>query len=292
MIFRELLEKAPKLKIAVIGDYISDKYIIGEVHRMSPEAPVPVLTPTKRIEKAGGAGNVMKNLLNIGIDAYLFTTGGPSHIFCRDLVFLHPGVFPVKTRVMSGDHHLLRIDDEEHCHDYTPYDELLWKQDFEAILRSLDAVIFSDYHKGAIDPTTSHAIISMCNEKGIPVIVDAKKHFGKYKHANIIKCNQKEADDFMPSHERVELDATYFMVTQGDRGISWYDSLGFNGVDGIESHIIDVCGAGDTVTAVLGACYAAGFNILKSVTLANIAAAETCKHVGVYPITKEDLLRL
>lgn len=292
MIFHELLEKAPKLKIAIIGDLIEDKYIIGDVHRISPEAPVVVVSKISETTYAGGAGNVFMNLLNIGVDAYLFTTGNPrSNILC-DRIFLHPGVTPVKTRVMSGNHHLLRIDEESTTTVPAVYDDVIWREDFETVFPQLDAVIFSDYHKGSIDQTTAHVILSKCNERGIPVIVDAKKDFIKYKHSSIIKCNQKEADAFLPSHLRVELLANYFVVTQGERGISWYDSTGFNGVDGVESHIIDVCGAGDTVTAIMGACYAAGFNILKSLTLANIAAAETCKHVGVYPITKEDLLRL
>lgn len=292
MIFQELLEKAPKLKIAVIGDYIADCYLFGDINRISPEAPVPVITPTKRIRKPGGAGNVVRNLLNIGVDTYLFTTGDRDHDLPRDVVFYHPGIIPTKTRIMSGIHHVIRIDEEQQqtCR----YDDVLWRYDFESALRSLDAIVFSDYHKGVIDETIAHTVITMACEKGIPVIVDAKRDFMKYKHSNIIKCNQKEADAalLLPSHLRLELMANYFVVTCGEQGISWYDSEGFNGVNGIESAIVDVCGAGDTVTAMLAACYAAGFNIMKSVTLANIAAAETCKHVGVYPITKEDLLKL
>jgi len=289
MIFQELLEKAPKLKIAVIGDYIIDKYIFGSVDRISPEAPVPVVVPNRTFTRPGGAGNVVKNLLNIGVDAYLFTTGDRFHELPRDVVFYHPGEFPKKTRVISGTHHLLRMD-EESVFDVV-YDDVLWKEDFEVILRSLDAVVFSDYHKGVINPTVSNTIIAMCNEKGIPVIVDAKKDFDKYTNATILKCNQKEAQNINPIIERSNLCLNYFVVTCGENGISWFTDSG-NGVDGIPVDIVDVCGAGDTVTAILAASYAAGFNIQKSITLANIAAAETCKHIGVYPITKEDLLRL
>lgn len=291
MIFNELLERAPKLKIAVIGDYIDDCYIFGDVVKISPEAPVPVLSPTKRLQKPGGAGNVVRNLLNIGVDTYLFTTGDKHrHVLPRDVVFLHPGEFPKKTRIMSDHHHILRMDEEsdQSC----SYDEVLWRQDFESILPSLDAIVFSDYHKGVIHETIANTVITMATEKGIPVIVDAKKDYGKYRYSSIIKCNQKEADVFLPSHLRRELLVNYFVVTCGERGISWYDSEGFNGVDGIESNIIDVCGAGDTVTAILAVCYAAGFNIHTSIVLANKAAAETCKYVGVYAITKEDLLKL
>lgn len=288
-IITDLIEKAPKLKIAIIGDVIIDKYIVGDVDRISPEAPVPVLIQKSTYQKFGGAGNVYCNLKNLGVDTYLFTTG--EHNFLTDDFFIHPGKTPIKTRIMSGNHHLLRIDEED-APDYVQYDDVAWREDFEKLLPSLDAVIFSDYHKGVCDVTITQTIISACCEKGIPVIVDAKTDFYKYKHATIMKCNKKESSGIDVQKLRLDLLVSYFLVTCGEQGISLYYSKGSEGFNGHEVNIIDVCGAGDTVTAVVTFAFSGGYNVLQATELANRAAAEVCKHAGVYAITKEDLLKL
>lgn len=286
----ELLENFKKLKIAVIGDFILDIYIKGTVSRLSPEAPVPILEKESVTRSAGGAGNVWMNLFNLGVDAYLFTTGDPKiHDLHRDYCFIHPGKTPIKTRVMSGDHHLLRIDEEESCPEYTHYDELHWREDFEKLLPLLDGVVFSDYHKGSIDRTTSHAIISLCNEKGIPVFVDAKRHFDKYNHTLCVKCNSAEARGQNIEILRAQLNISHFVVTQGAMGLSVYYAGGGEGFGGREVGVVDVCGAGDTVIAVTAAAFCAGMNMLPALELANKAAAEVCKHPGVYAIKPEDL---
>jgi rfaE bifunctional protein kinase chain/domain len=286
---QELLDKAPKLKIAIIGDVIIDKYIIGDVERISPEAPVPVLIQQSSYYKFGGAGNVYCNLKNLGVDTYIFTTG--EYNFLADDFFIHPGKTPIKTRIMSGNHHLLRIDEED-SPSYVQYDDVAWRHDFETLLPSLDCVIFSDYHKGSIDITTAQTIINSCNEKGIPVIVDAKKDFHKYKYATIVKCNNKEASNISVIRCREDFIINYFIVTLGSSGISLHSSKGQDVFLGHKVNIIDVCGAGDTVTAIIAFAFSCGLNIMEATELANKAAAEVCKHAGVYAITKEDLLKL
>lgn len=302
---QEILDKASKLKIAVIGDYMLDRYIFGDVDRVSPEAPVIILNKKGQRESLGGAGNVFMNLIGLGVDAYLFSCGGYSE---SDAVFIHPGRVPVKTRIMSGNHHILRIDEEDIDPKYIDYDEVYWREDFEKLFSlGLDAVIFSDYHKGMISTSIARTIITMCNDNNVPVIVDAKREFGKYNGATVIKCNRKAFVDILHQFDIKSLDVRkmfeckYFVETMGEMGISVY----YEGIDGTDQpfedgegfdspkvDIVDVCGAGDTVTAVMALIYAVGLPITTAAEMANKAAAETCRHPGVYAITKEDLLRL
>lgn len=291
MTTEDILRNTPKIKIAIIGDLIEDRYIIGDVHRVSPEAPVVIVSKQSEKSYAGGAGNVFMNLLNLGVDAYLFTRGNPRADILCDSIFLHPGITPIKTRVMSGNHHLIRIDDEQ-TNEEVEYDDLSWKEDFEKLLPSLDCVIFSDYHKGTISNSIARTIISLANDQLIDVFVDAKKDFEKYQHALLIKCNQKEAKGLNVEDLRSELKVSYFVVTMGGMGISVYYYGGGEGFGGEEIGVVDACGAGDTVTAIIALAFSAGMNILPSIELANKAAAESCRHAGVYALTKEDFLKL
>ncbi|HTJ52596.1 MAG TPA: PfkB family carbohydrate kinase [Cyclobacteriaceae bacterium] len=288
----EILQRAKTLKIAIIGDLIEDRYIIGDVHRVSPEAPVVVVSKTSETTYAGGAGNVFMNLVNLGVDAYLFTRGNPRADILCDSIFIHPGRTPIKTRIMSNNHHLLRVDDEESNPDIVEYDDLTWKEDFEKLFPSLDAIIFSDYHKGTISPSISNTIISLCNEFNIPVFVDAKRDFDKYKHALMIKCNKHEAKDIDVEKLRSDLKATYFVVTTGETGMTafYYGNIWLTLA--VDVGVVDVCGAGDIVIAIAAMAFAAGMNMIPALDLSNKAAGESCKHAGVYALTKEDFLKL
>lgn len=293
MQIQELLDKASKLKIAIIGDLIIDRYIFGDVERVSPEAPVVVVSKTSEKSYNGGAANVMMNLLNLGVDAYLFTRGSKNGGHIISDIFVHPGITPIKTRIMSNKHHLLRIDEEDINQEEVGYDDVYWREDFEKLLPSLDAVIFSDYHKGTISTSIARTIIHLCNDHAIPVIVDAKRDFEKYSYATVIKCNKHEAKSINIVDElRVNLHVNYFVVTMGEYGLMLHKP-------GVKVHlaatsveVVDVCGAGDTVTAITALAYACGILIEPALELANKAAAETCKHTGVYAIKKEDLLKL
>jgi len=292
MNIQELIDKAPKLKIAIIGDLIEDRYIFGDVERVSPEAPVIVVLKKSESSYLGGAGNVLINLLNIGVDTYLFTRGDKNAWQTNLSTFIHSGITPVKTRIMSNNHHLLRIDEEDLNQYDVSYDDLQWREDFETLLPSLDCVIFSDYHKGTISDDIAKTIIHLCTDKNIPVIVDAKRDFRKYQFATVIKCNKHEAKGLNIDELRVLLKANYFVVTIGELGSILYSSTGKDHIPSVDVGVVDVCGAGDTVTAVLALAYSCGLLIGPALELANQAAAEVCKHAGVYAIKKEDLLKL
>lgn len=281
MDIHKILEQASKLHIAVVGDFINDKYVFGDVDRISPEAPVIVVKVTGRKSNWGGAGNVVKNLEGLGVKVNFFFEKARS---------------TTKTRVMSGNHHLLRIDDED-VFDGETFEMTTWLNELEGGIsaRTYDCVVISDYHKGVVTHELAQRIIKACNEANVPVVVDAKKEFEKFKGATVLKCNQKEYIELLKTAPRLPdtrwLGVEYHAVTCGEHGISiYYDNDG-EGFDGHKIDAVDVCGAGDTVTALLAISITGIGGIIKGCELANIAASEVCMHSGVYAITKEDLIR-
>jgi D-beta-D-heptose 7-phosphate kinase/D-beta-D-heptose 1-phosphate adenosyltransferase len=279
---QEFIERASNVSIAVIGDYIQDRYIIGEMERISPEAPVPVLRFIEQRYSSGGAGNVTKNLENIGVHTQFFHS---------------PNSRVVKTRIMAGNHHIVRID-EDIIAPPLEWRSTDWRESFENILPHMNCVVLSNYHKGTIDEEIASEVIHLCIDKKIPVIADAKRDFWHYRHANIVKCNAKEwteyknEDDTGESQFCDEFDIDNLVITRGEKGIYVTDREGSYGAHGVSVPIVDVCGAGDTVTAILAVCLALDIDLKEGIKLANAAAAEVCKHPGVYSITKEDILNL
>jgi rfaE bifunctional protein kinase chain/domain len=293
-IIQKLIEKTPSLKIAVIGDFIEDRYIIGEVSRISPEAPVPLMSVSDFKYNPGGAGNVFMNLMELGVDTLLYTGSaiitlntehggryrlhGPGNTYCK------------KTRVMTKDgHHLVRYDDD-YIMPNVLYSELNWRDDFEKHIRDFDCVVMADYHKGLISEDVADSITKICADHGIPVVVDAKKEFSKFFGATIVKCNEKEREAFTDDIEafinKFEIDN--FVVTYGSDGIGLYNECAYR-VPGHKVPIVDVCGAGDTVTAILAVGEAMRADRKEVISLANRCAAEVCKYPGVTPISIEHL---
>lgn len=293
----EFLSRASEMRIAIIGDYIQDAYIYGCSTRLSPEAPVPVVDKQSVKESPGGAGNVMMNLENLSVDVLLFTTGN-KYMLDKPNMFVHPGDTPIKTRIMVGNHHLMRID-EDHKNIPVDYDEVTWRDDFEKSIDELDVVIFSDYHKGSISDSIARVIIQKCMDRNIPVLVDAKKDYDKYFGASVIKCNQTEWINWSFTRNQKHYEFIDHMaikglvVTKGAQGIHLSSGhMRDHFANGHSKSIIDVCGAGDTVTAVLAVCMGAGIAMEQAIEIANALAAEVCTHPGVYAIMPTDVIRI
>lgn len=311
-----ILEQAATKKIAVIGDFILDVHMRGSVDRVSPEAPVLVCLNPDRTLTPGGAGNVYMNLCNLGVQTHLYCNSSDpfSTMQLLDHVngesFINQNQNAIKTRVMSGNHHLLRLDTE------IPYDQIEWltfKQfswwrQFEENCGQYDCIVFADYHKGVVSDSLINGVMELAAHYGIPVVVDAKRDFHRYKGATVVKCNKKEweARDTRKSPD----DFKNWVVTLGASGMFYFDAkdTSITQIDGVPINIVDVCGAGDTVTAIIAIIM--GLSLLNQTLLsieahgklienpiviacelANIAAAEVCSHAGVYAITKEDLIR-
>jgi rfaE bifunctional protein kinase chain/domain len=300
-LIKQIVNKPPR--IAVIGDYIEDRYIFAEVTRISPEAPVVVARKIGSTTTHGGAGNVWATLTNLGCEAYLFCDSTPEYwgeIHEHGTVFLNHNTHSVKTRVMSGNHHLLRIDEEGEESEIqgSTFQSLDWAAEFVRKLedKELDCVVIADYHKGVVSKSVAEMVVAYCQDFGIPCIVDAKKDFGKFAGASIVKCNMKEASAIPDIWELIhESQFNLFVVTNGENGIDAYpnhtDEKVPIRVQGISVPIVDVCGAGDTVTAILAICMFSTYNAEQMISIANFAASEACRYPGVYLVTHEDLMK-
>lgn len=301
-----ILEKASKLKIAVIGDLIIDHYIYGKINRLSPEAPVPVVEPFEETYKMGGAGNVFMNLFDL-TQVDLYCNALSEHPF-QEIPGLHVNYYPcaTKTRIMNGNHHLLRIDRESEPDqiEWLPFKNFEWWKELQSKMWDYDCIVLADYHKGVLSDSLIHAILELAvDHYNIPVIVDAKKEFGRFQGATVIKCNESEYKNMKRCSRMGKtaesalqaFDIKWFVVTSGERGICFYsrdgDTEGVCGINGYPIKIVDVCGAGDTVTSILAMVIAAGGSINEAIDLANIAASEVCQHPGVYAIKRTDLVR-
>lgn len=288
MNLQNILEQASKLKIAVVGDLIEDIYIIGDVKRISPEAPVQIVSVTEHRTNWGGAGNVVENLKGLGVEVSFF--------------FNEVDV-PKKTRIMSGNHHLLRIDEER--------DPILQRwDDIDICLgygienQKYNCVVVSDYSKGMISTDVAANLITLCMENKIPVVVDTKNQHHLFDNVHLLKCNYAEWErykDKINAHDGVwqymyQNQIDNLVVTHGQHGMAYhgFDSERDELTGYLPAHpvaIADTCGAGDTVTAVLAVMTALGEPIDKSCELANIAASEVCRWPGVKAINKEDLMK-
>lgn len=310
------LDSLKNQNVLVIGDLMIDKYIIGDVSRISPEAPVPVLKQTRIERKLGGAGNVLANLKSLGANVRAMGRVGNDSEgqFCIDLLS-GKGVdcsmiwrfqtTIVKTRVISSNQQFLRIDEEEII---SPDEQYLidLRDNINNLLENINVVVLSDYAKGFVSIDLAHLIIRICNEKNIPVVVDPKgKNCGKYKGATAITPNNKEFNDMsgvvsFDSEESIKNEALrlineneieYFIHTRSEKGISVIEKE-----TGLKSdyptqtkEVIDVTGAGDTVVSVIALALGAGFNIGDAIILANAAASIVVSKFGTAQTTIEEI---
>ena len=302
----------------VIGDVMLDRYLMGNVNRISPEAPVPVVLLKKSEDRAGGAANVAANLSGLGLHTQIIGCIGEddaghtlnklmmengidtSHIMKSKF---RPTVS--KTRVMGGNQQIVRIDDESSAI-FNPQESAeLLTQVALALSAKPFMVILSDYAKGLLSDNTCKAIIQQCRAIGIPVIADPKGHdYSKYKGANALTPNKKETAEAcnVPMHEteallqaaqqlKDRLGLDFIAVTRGEEGISYIDHEQIQHISATAKKVFDVSGAGDTVIATLAAGMMHGLNTHDALQLANIAAAIVVGKVGTVPVSQIELLQ-
>lgn len=320
MDFDQLFQSFKEIRVGVIGDVMLDTYWWGHVDRISPEAPVPVVSLDKRELRIGGAGNVALNLVALGAKVNIFSVMGEdedgrtldqmltdSGIDTSYIIFSHERKTTNKIRVISRNQQMMRLDSETTTDLSAGVEEALYDRIRDYILQEKPAVlILEDYNKGVLTESLIRCVISLCKEHNVITTVDPKKkNFFAYSGVDIFKPNLKEVKEGLnisldaidlPAmqnvHEKLQsaLHHHISFITLSEKGV-FYQSDAAGAI--IPSHIrniADVSGAGDTVIAVASLVYAATGNVDLFSRMANIAGGLVCEEVGTAAINKERLL--
>lgn len=296
-------------KVLVVGDVMLDRYWFGEVGRISPEAPVPVVKIDRIEERPGGAANVARNAAALGASVSLLSVVGRDEAGARLKKLLRRERIAaqlhvdagldttVKLRVIGRRQQLVRIDFET-----SPSHEVLASKlrDFRRLLRGMDAVILSDYGKGGLTHILN--MIRMARAAGKPVLVDPKgDDYSRYRGASLITPNRAEFRDVAGSWKTEadltrkvsdvlrELDIAALLLTRSEEGMTLYTPKGRLHVAAQAREVYDVSGAGDTVIGTLGVMLAAGLPLDEAVRIANRAAGIVVGKFGTAVVAPEEL---
>ena len=317
----ELFNDLKTLKVGVIGDVMLDTYIWGKVDRISPEAPVPVVSLDHKEQRIGGAGNVAINCSSLGAKVFLLGITGnddeadqleqllkENMIDTTGLVRSAKRTTTNKTRILSRNQQMLRFD-AEITNDLNREDEAVLLKQVSNFIEHEDPniLIFEDYNKGVLTEKVIEDAIELCRASGVITAVDPKrKNFFSYKNVDIFKPNMKEVQEGLHIlfesndlytlrnvHEQLHklLQHRVSLITLSEKGI-FYQHLQNAAI--IPSHlrnVSDVSGAGDTVIAVAAMVYAVTKNAHLMAEIANIAGGLVCEEVGTAAVDREKLLR-
>ena len=307
--FSQWRDRVVRARVLVAGDVMLDRYWFGEVERISPEAPVPIVKIARSEERPGGAANVARNVRALGAHTTLLSVTGddePATTLARLLAeeqvnasLLRDASLAttVKLRIIGRQQQLLRVDFEA-----TPSREILTSKlaDYERQLPDIDAVILSDYGKGGLVHVAS--MISLARAAGRRVLIDPKgEDWAKYHGASLITPNRSEfrevagrwkteaemANKAQALRRELALDAV--LVTRSEEGMTLFDANGAISFPAQAREVFDVSGAGDTVIATLGALLAAGAPLSAAVAIANEAAGIVVGKLGAAVVHPEEL---
>ncbi len=306
-------------KILIIGDVMVDAYLMGSVDRISPEAPVPVVSVEGRSSKMGGAANVALNVRALGAKPFLCSVIGSDargdefigllakrKMSNKGIVRSKSRPTTTKFRVIGNNVQMLRVDEEvEYYINRNEEKELLNHINNIVIEEKIDAIIFEDYDKGSITPTLIKAVVKLAKKKNIIITVDPKKrNFNSFRNLTLLKPNFKELKDGcdielengdIPAIRDAAMNLLrtnnleVVMVTLSEHGILICERNLQTHIPAIVRNIADVSGAGDTVISVLTLGLSAGLKAVDAAKLSNLAGGLVCEQVGVSPIDKRKL---
>lgn len=305
-----------KVHILVVGDVMLDKYYYGEVTRISPEAPVPITRVVDTKDTMGGAANVAHNLALLGCQTSIAGFVGDDY-HCQTLIdkFISRGIdykgiiyreepTTTKLRVIGGHQQMLRLDFEDTEPVKPLYANRLLNYVEQTLENGLDAVVISDYGKGACTEDVCSSIIELCNDAEVPVFVDPKgREWDKYMNADFITPNVKEINAILEKpiknrDESIQQAANYIMskfkiknvlATRSECGLSMVTPKQVTHIPTKSQEVFDVSGAGDTVIAVFALGIAGGLQPREAAYLANLAASVVVAKLGTYAVSKEEL---
>jgi rfaE bifunctional protein kinase chain/domain len=312
----DFLRRAPGARVLVVGDVMLDTYISGQVTRISPEAPVPVVSVQTRRYVAGGAANVAANVRSLGARVTLAGVTGVDEAglrLRRELEDIGVGVAAlvedvsrpttVKTRVTAGGQQIVRFDEEERA-ELDAKVLLDFEQRCFQALEQADSCILSDYAKGIASDAFCGRLIAEATRLGKPVVVDPKsRHFERYRGASLLTPNLKETaeaagfpihtDDDLAQAARLLLGRiapSALLVTRSEKGMSLFPPQGQpRHLPAAVSEVADVTGAGDTVAATLAIALALDLPLETAGELANLAAGVAVSHHGTWPVSSDEL---
>lgn len=314
----DILEKFKEKKIAVIGDMMLDEYIIGDVTRISPEAPVPVVNVKKERFVLGGAANVVNNISKLGAKVVAFGVIGKDvngqkllkefeekKVECSFLLELNDRPTIMKQRILANNQQLIRLDWEKK-HPIEMETEKLIIENFKTVINEIDGVILSDYDKGLLTPKVAKEIIKLSKEKGIIVLVDPKpSNAANYKGATSMTPNLKESSECVgkPTPETLEdvlsigkeirekLELDHLLMTRSEKGMSIFEGNEIvEHIPTFAKEVYDVTGAGDTVISVYTLSLATGASKAEAAKIANTAAGVVVGRVGTSTVSAEEIV--
>lgn len=316
-----LFKEFKKLNVLIVGDVMLDAYLWGKVERISPEAPVPIVTITKRESRLGGAANVAINIQSLDAKPILCSVIGNDQHGRTFIELLHQmgmtteGIIQsserpttVKTRVIGNNHQMLRVDDEVEG-DITAWERKQLVNRISELIdkKKIDVIVFEDYDKGVINKSLIEQVVKLANTKKIPTAVDPKKkNFNQYKAVTLMKPNLKELREGMKldfeknnlkeikmAVDKLKKDQHIqsVLVTLSERGAYISGQKEEKLIPAHIRNIADVSGAGDTVISVAALCLAVGTSAVTMATLANLAGGLVCEKVGVVPVERDLLIK-
>lgn len=318
----DFLRKIEGKQVIVIGDVMIDAYLWGNVNRISPEAPVPVLSVTKRENRLGGAANVALNLKSLGVDPIICSVIGQDddgHLYkdimnenqlsTSGLIQSAERKTTKKTRFISNGQQLLRVDDEISYLISSKLENDLFLLVKETIANNnISAIIFEDYDKGVLTESLIKEICSIAEQNEILTSVDPKKNnYDFYKNVTLFKPNFKEFNEgghldilkadtkaiFKHAQEMIkERKIKFIFVTLSELGVFITDGENYHVIPAEFRQIRDVSGAGDTVISIATLLLISGYNMETIASVSNIAGGLVCEKAGVVSITKEDLIEV
>lgn len=319
------LEKAfetfSQFNVMIIGDVMVDAYVWGKVERISPEAPVPIVSCVNRESRLGGAANVALNIKSLGANPILCSVIGndeKGREFLDLLTKLQEEQYgivlsnnrrtTVKTRFISDNQHLIRVDEED-THELANEIEIEFIEHIKNLIErnEIHAIIFEDYDKGVITKNLIQEITDLANKLEIPVTVDPKKrHYRDYKNVSLFKPNFKEfVEGSNLTLEKGNIKALFdeaknfqnemsigkLLITLSELGVFISNDNTYEHIPAVVRQIADVSGAGDTVISVATLCLAAGMNAKEIAAISNLAGGIVCEIPVVVPINKDQLLK-
>ncbi|MBL7859836.1 MAG: D-glycero-beta-D-manno-heptose-7-phosphate kinase [Cyclobacteriaceae bacterium] len=315
----QIFQAFNELRVLIIGDVMLDSYIWGAVERISPEAPVPIVTVKKRDLRLGGAANVALNVQALGATPVLVALCGEDEagkklrtileqqgMSTEGLVVSSTRPTTVKTRVIASSQHVVRVDEESDKESNSQEENQLVER-IHKLLPSCQVVIFEDYDKGVINESLVAKTVALAKQQQVPTVVDPKKrNFLAYKGVSLFKPNLKEMREGLKvelesgNQEQLEtavellkqkLAVEGVMATLSEQGVYIdYQSQKLK-LPAHPREIADVSGAGDTVVSIAALCVALQLPPRQIAELSNLGGGLVCQHVGVVPINKQELLQ-